>query len=313
MATPLSLKSNFFNVGDVAGDNVLGGFCHKKLETIKVKAASKNANWNYKLSSTYSDKAGIKYSDELKVGGPHKDMYVQSQIDRKDQVKCHLDLGQFTVASVCEKPFNLHVALKTNAFMSSFWWRFGQSYKHKNVECHSRVELDKEQNKCVSLRTNLSHKSAELAAALIYRVNDNTLRKYDANLTYSVNDSLKVGLKHNTPVQFNSEQMLSMGKVMLGAVYKVDKKNTLALKLYKNNANDKTRAQIGLDSQQCSHFSVKAKVDDKGKTTAMLKTKINDRMSLSLAAQFNFQNGAKFVNFENTLPLPIGYQVDLAL
>lgn len=70
---------------------------------------------------------------------------------------------------------------------------------------HARAELDKEKNKCLSLRTNLSHKSTEFAAALIYRINDNTLRKYDANLTYSVNDNLKVGLKHNTPNTFNAE------------------------------------------------------------------------------------------------------------
>lgn len=148
---------------------------------------------------------------------------------------------------------------------------------------------------------------------MIYRLNDNTLRKYDANLTYSVNDNLKVGLKHNTPNAFNAEQVLAAGKVMAGAVYKLDNKNTLALKVYKNFEKEKVRAQIGVDSQQCKHFSAKAKVDDKGKTTAMVKTKVNDLLSVSVAAQFNFQNGAKFVNFDNTIPLPFGYQLDLSL
>lgn len=70
---------------------------------------------------------------------------------------------------------------------------------------------------------------------------------------------------------------------------------------------------MGLESQQCKHFTTKAKVDDKGKTTLMFKAKLNDLASLSLATQFNFQNGAKFVNFDNTIPLPLGYQLDLAL
>jgi len=48
------------------------------------------------------------------------------------------------------------------------------------------------------------------------------------------------------------------------------------------------RAQIGVDSQQCKHFSAKLKVDDKAKTTAMVKAKVNDLVTLSAAAQFNF-------------------------
>jgi hypothetical protein len=151
MSTPLSLKSNFFNIGDVSGDNVLGGFCHKKLETIKVKGVSKQANWNYKLSSTYSDKAGIKYSDELKIGVPcRQGAYIQTQIDRKDQMKTHLDLGTFKCPSLGNLPFNLFMACKTDAFMKSFWWRIGKNYKDDHIESHTRYELDKQSNHCMS-------------------------------------------------------------------------------------------------------------------------------------------------------------------
>lgn len=45
----------------------------------------------------------------------------------------------------------------------------------------------------------------------------------------------------------------------------------------------------------------------------MVKAKLNDLVTLSVAAQFNFQKGAKFVDFDNTIPLPFGYQVDLSL
>lgn len=82
--------------------------------------------------------------------------------------------------------------------------------------------------------------------------------------------------------------MLSAGKVMVGGSYNLDTKNTIALKVYKNHEKEKIRALIGVDSVQCSHFSVKAKVDNKGKTTAMVKSKINDLVTLSVAAQFNF-------------------------
>lgn len=54
-----------------------------------------------------------------------------------------MDLGQFNCKSLTDQPFNLYWALKSNAFLSSFWWRFGKSYKQKNVEVHSRIELDK--------------------------------------------------------------------------------------------------------------------------------------------------------------------------
>lgn len=36
---------------------------------------------------------------------------------------------------------------------------------------------------------------------------------------------------------------------MAGAAYKIDSKNTLALKVYKNFEKEKVRAQIGVDSQ----------------------------------------------------------------
>jgi hypothetical protein len=94
MAVPLSLKSNFFNVGDVSGDNVLGGFCHKKLETVKVKGSSKRGNWNYKSSFTYEDSKGFKFSDEIKIGfSPLESMYSEMRLDRKGNMRLHLDLG----------------------------------------------------------------------------------------------------------------------------------------------------------------------------------------------------------------------------
>lgn len=74
-----------------------------------------------------------------------------------------------------------------------------------------------------------------------------------------------------------------MGKVAAGASYTLDKKNQVAMKLYKNGEKDKMRVQLGLDSQQCKHFAAKAKVDDKGKTTLMFKAKLNDMATLSLA------------------------------
>lgn len=94
MAVPLSLKSNFFNVGDVSGDSVLGGFCHKKLETVKVKGCSKRGNWNYKSSFTYEDSKGFKFSDEMKIGlSPLESMYSEMRLDRKGNMRLHLDLG----------------------------------------------------------------------------------------------------------------------------------------------------------------------------------------------------------------------------
>jgi len=94
MSVPLSLKTNFFNIGDVSGDNVLGGFCHKKLETVKIKGSSKRGNFNYKTSFTYDDIKGFKFSDEFKVGfSPLENMYSELRVDRKGMMRCHLDLG----------------------------------------------------------------------------------------------------------------------------------------------------------------------------------------------------------------------------
>lgn len=127
-----------------------------------------------------------------------------------------------------------------------------------------------------------------LAGAFIYRHNDNSLQKYDINFNYKVNDKLRVGVKHLTPQKQSEDNLLKMGKLLVGGVYSLDKKNQLALKVQKNCEKDKVRAQLGLEREECKHFTTKAKVDDKGKTTLMFKAKLNDLATLSLATQFNF-------------------------
>lgn len=93
----------------------------------------------------------------------------------------------------------MFAAVKTDAFMKAFWWRAGKCMKNENMELHGRYECDKSKNHCLSYRGSVSHKSVDLAAAIIFSVTDSAFRKYDANLTYSVNDKCRLGLKHCSP------------------------------------------------------------------------------------------------------------------
>lgn len=92
------------------------------------------------------------------------------------------------------------MALKTDTGLKGFWYRMGKNVKVQNGEAHWRMEQDKDANKMFSMRANMDYKDLAVAGALIYRHNDNSLRKYDLNMNYKVNDNLKVGVKHVTPV-----------------------------------------------------------------------------------------------------------------
>lgn len=55
------------------------------------------------------------------------------------------------------------------------------------------------------------------------------------------------------------------------------------------------------------------KVDSKGKLTTLVKGKVNDSINGTLSAQFNFQDGMKFFDMDKSIPLPIGYQLDIKM
>jgi hypothetical protein len=68
MSVPLSLKAKFFSLDDSKSSSILGGYCHKKLETLKAKGESKKGHWAFKGSFHLDNQGSIKYSDEFSYG-----------------------------------------------------------------------------------------------------------------------------------------------------------------------------------------------------------------------------------------------------
>ena len=90
-----------------------------------------------------------------------------------------------------------------------------------------RVELDSQENPCVSLRNNLKVDPVNFSYGLIMRMNDFTLRKYDAMLNIKLQDGLNFSLEHKTPSV--DPQLMGVGKVIAGLAYEVDKKTQIAV------------------------------------------------------------------------------------
>ena len=135
-----------------------------------------------------------------------------------------------------------------------------------------RVELDNQQNPCLSMRNNLKMKPIRLSYGLIVRLNDFSLRKYDAMLNVKLQKGLHFSLEHKTPSV--DPHMMSVGKVVAGLSYKLDKKTKAAVQAYK--VDDKVRMQAGIHTKLENNREVKMKVDNKGKLTTLLKGKLSN-------------------------------------
>ena len=128
-------------------------------------------------------------------------------------------------------------------------------------------------------------------------------------LNVKLQKGLHLSMEHKTPLV--DPQNLTLGKVVAGLAYKVDKNTKTALQAYK--VDEKVRVQAGLHTKLKDNKEVKLKVDNKGKFTILGKGKLNDSVTGTVSAQFNFQEGSKFIDMDKSLPLPFGYQLDWKL
>lgn len=77
------------------------------------------------------------------------------------------------------------------------------------------------------MRNNLNWEAMKMSYGLIFRLNDFTLRKYDAKMIMKLQKGVSLSLEHKTPSQ--EPQNISLGKVIAGLSYKVDKNTKTAL------------------------------------------------------------------------------------
>jgi len=148
MSTPATLKEErFLGLPKQAHAGVLGDdYTHKKLETIKFKGTTTNgAKVDYKSVVALTEKAGVPpafaLTDELKLGIPafENKYYYQFKVDRKGQLKHHIDLGSFTFANLKINPY---VQFKSNLSFQNLWSRAGIFYFSDRAQCAVRVERD---------------------------------------------------------------------------------------------------------------------------------------------------------------------------
>lgn len=99
-------------------------------------------------------------------------MFLQSFVDRKGNLTYLVDFGK---NKIMNKNMNQSVTCKTNTAMSKFWWRLANNYKDDNMEVHTRVEKDFDQNLCLSVRKDYVNNNFKSNSAFIFRFNDYTL------------------------------------------------------------------------------------------------------------------------------------------
>lgn len=70
-------------------------------------------------------------------------------------------------------------------------------------------------------------KPVRLSYGLIVRLNDFSLRKYDAMLNVKLQKGMHFSLEHKTPTV--DPQLMGVGKVVAGLSYRLDKKTKAAI------------------------------------------------------------------------------------
>lgn len=314
MATePKSLaNSQFCSLGTFNYNKVLADdFCHKKLGTFKIKGATaKNTSFHLKTNlvlkkgdDNKSSKLGL--TDEYKFGFPYERLYLQTRVKRNGDVKMHLDGGNVEVAG---KKFNLFGGLKTTVIFANYDARVGFNYFGEKCESNVRFQKDNKGNHDLADRVVLTHGSWRYGGVGIFGVDSLVLKKYDSFVEFRQPD-YELHLSHMSPAVHPDG--IRLGKVSIGALYKVSPSINLALQVKKNCSFPKLRAVLGVQNTRPNGLTLRAKCDSKLKISYLAKYKANSKVTVSLGAQFNFEKGSKFIDLNKTLPLPIGFGVDI--
>lgn len=318
MTTPASLKTTpFESFGNQTHGPVLSDdYVHKKFGNFKLKAITKrDATINLKTGFTLTENVsegrvtGVegKLSDELKVLVPLNRFFVETEVKRNGELNTHVDAGSVKVAG---KSFNIFANLNTNLQLNSLVSRLGVNYFGQHCDSGTRLERSNSGALSLTQRNLIRHGSVLAGLVLNASVPTFKLGKYDALLKYTQGD-FDFFLQHFTPAK--EADRLRVGKVAAFLVYRWNDQNTLAVQFKRNFENEKIRFVFGGSHKLSPNTTLRAKTDQKLKITANGKWKLNDVLSLSVAAQLNLQRGAGAFDFRKLVPVPFGWQLDFAV
>lgn len=306
-AEPPSLaNSQFCSLGSFNYNKILSDdYCHKKLETIKFKAASQEGTtFNLKFNKQFKkDSTKLFLTDEYKFGFPYQRYYLQTRVKRTGDVKIHLDGGNIELA---KKKFNLFSNVKTTLIFAHYTARFGFNHFGERCESNWRIETNDKGNHDFANRTVLNHGKWRYGIVSILGLNDHVIKKYDSFVEYR-NKDFELHLSHLSP---KVHEGLSLGKVVFGALYRLNDKTNLALQVRRNFSFPDLKAVFGIQ-KNFEKGTVRAKCDHKLKISTVGKYKVNSRLTLSGGAQFDLSKGSKFIDFSKKLPLPLGIGIDI--
>jgi len=249
------------------------------------------------------------YTDELKFGFPYRSIYYQYKINRKGEMKGHVDLGSVTVANT---KADVYFQLKSkNISLSPIWCRLGAFYFGKTAQCGLRLERNFEGSYFTAFRNVGTFGNLQAAFVGICKLDKSEfgLTKFDSLLNYKLGDA-NLSLSYNADSTTNPTVTFGLGKLQAGASYNYNKDLSFALNAVTKSTGDqnKFRLVLGAQAKVNKDLVVKAKVDQKAKLTSTLQYTIDDRLSLVTSAQLNFAGQA--IDLNKMIPLPIGYQLN---
>jgi hypothetical protein len=143
MSLPATLKEErFFALPKVTHQKVLGDdYVHlnNTVETIKIKSVSSTGSIvNYKTTfhlDQQDSKNNIQQLDELKLSFPYKSLHFQAKMDRKGNIKKHVEIGEY-------KNVFFYTQFKHNFSYQNLWARLGAFYFDKGNQVAVRLERD---------------------------------------------------------------------------------------------------------------------------------------------------------------------------
>jgi hypothetical protein len=138
MNSPQTLKEErFLSLPKDSSSKILSDdYIHSNnsVETLKIKSCSPNGLiLNYKTQCHLSD--SLSQSDEIKLQFPYKNLYFQARVDRKGNIKKHIELGEY-------KNCFFYLQFKHNHQFENIWARMGAFNFGKKNQVGVRVEKD---------------------------------------------------------------------------------------------------------------------------------------------------------------------------
>ena len=140
---------------------------------------------------------------------------------------------------------------------------------------------------------------------LVFDAKNSKVTKYDVGTTWEAANRLFVGLRHET----SNKEKMALGKTFLLFFHQASAIQTIGSEFSLDHASQTVGARFGLIHAFSPDFTGKFKVNNNGYLDAVLKLRLNDRVTVGFASGLDL----KGIPEAKSRALPVGLSFDLKL